>query len=92
MDINKVITLGHMVRQPLIRLSSELVDRLEPHGHKPQYVGAGVGTGSAGRWGGVYPGGADRVGTREGYTGYPAEASFDAYLMNLVVYLVHTAV
>ena len=30
-DSNKVITLGHTSKQPLIRRSSELVDGLEPH-------------------------------------------------------------
>ena len=40
MDINSVIYHGHMVKQPLIRLPSELVDRLEPHGYFRSSAGA----------------------------------------------------
>ena len=34
MDINSVIYVGHKVKQPLIRWTSELTDGLEPHGLK----------------------------------------------------------
>ena len=69
-DINKVINLGHMLNVPLIRLSSELVDRSEPHGLISLSGTAVSGTADArhGRRG--VPGVARLGGYREGYTGY----------------------
>ena len=72
-----VITLGHNVKQPLIRPSSELVDGYEPHdliysGYMTVRQLCDAGTCSVG-WEGVPGVGAGWVGTRVGYTGYPAE-------------------
>ena len=77
---------------PLIGFSSELVDGLEPHdlnlpvrwsSHSP-----------ASQCGGevVYPGWCRSGGYREGYTGYPVEPSFEAYLRYIKIKTVHTAV
>ena len=82
LDSKSVITLGHSPRLPLIRALSELADRLEPHDH---IVSTAVGMHPCShgvRWEGVYPGWCRTGGYQEGYyTGYPAEASFEAYLM-----------
>ena len=63
MDIYTVITLGKLVKQPLIGSPSELTDGSEPHGciEVPRCSGAGVQHGVVGE--GVYPGWASRVGT-----------------------------
>ena len=51
-----VITLGQLVKQPLMRASSELSYGLEPHAlFLLPYPGAAV-LGAAAAWGGVYPG------------------------------------
>ena len=64
MDIFSVIYLGHMLKQPLIRSSSELGDRLEPHDwFMDVRAAAGCMTAVRGRGGGV-PGVGSRVGTR----------------------------
>ena len=78
-----VIYLGHKAKQPLICSRSELSYGLEPHGlfdSRGQLCVVHVG---AGQWGGCTRGGAGRVGTREGYTGYPAEGQIEAYLRNI---------
>ena len=92
MDIYSVIGLGHTRNVPLIGRSSELVDGLEPHDQfLPGVLTARVDD-DGGRVEGCTRGGGSRVGTGGYYTGYPAEAGFEAYLMNLVLRLVHTAV
>ena len=58
-----VITLGHTLKEPLIRPSSELVDGLEPHDYEPSGVQHGVAPdGELGAVGRVYPGWCSRVG------------------------------
>ena len=91
-----VINLGQLSHVPLIRAPSELADGYEPHDHVllPGMDGAGMDDAVVSVE--VYPGWLRQVGTREGLyrvlPTYPAEASFDAYLMNYRLKSVHTAV
>ena len=96
MDINSVIYLGHTWHLPLMCPTSELADGLEPHdtiysAGRTVVASRVVGVG----WRGV-PGVAGRVGAgRVLYrvlTQPGADPSFEAYLMNYYIYLVHTAV
>ena len=93
MDYNKVINLGQVPNVPLMCLSSELSDRSEPHDHiySSGQHGTAADVAPAGSRG--VPGG-DAAGWVPGgwYTGYWPEAGFEAYLMNIRVKLVHTAV
>ena len=82
MDILSVITLGKPVEQPLMCLSSELTDGLEPHGHITQPLVPGCCT-----WtlvaAAVVPGVVQTGGYQGGvHTGYPAGSIIEAYLMN----------
>ena len=92
MDINKVIILGHKAKQPLITLSSELVDGFEPHGHIVPAAVVPVVYQHRCRGAGVYPGWCGWVGPREGAYRVPSQRSFEAYLMNYIRYSVQTAV
>ena len=79
-----VITLGHMVKQPLIRPPSELADGSEPHGLFTPSVRTAC-TGRVDPWREeVYPGWRELGGYREGgIPGNPPSWSsgrFDAYL------------
>ena len=58
-DYSKVIYLGHTANVPLIRLSTDLDDGLEPHDHicsREHARAAAVQCGSGSGRGGVYPG------------------------------------
>ena len=92
MDPRSVITLGQLANVPLIRPSSELSYRLEPHGYKLSGDVAGVDMLGVLGGEGCTRGGASWVVLGGCYTGYPADARFDAYLMNIQDILVHTAV
>ena len=67
---------------PLIRASSDLSDGLEPHDHITTAVPHPAPVQHAAVVGGVYPGWCSMGGCGRVHTGYPAEAVFEAYLMN----------
>ena len=70
MDIISVISLGQLVKQPLIGPSSELVDGSEPHDHiYPRVLTARVDD-DGGVDGRGVPGVGRLGGYQEGYTGY----------------------
>ena len=70
MDINKVINLGQLLYVPLICLSSELVDGLEPHDHIGYDLRPDHDRAMRCRMGGVYPGWWAGWVAGRGYTGY----------------------
>ena len=92
MDINSVITVGHIRNLALIRWASELLDGLEPTAcsDSPRVASPVF---SMERWGReVYPGGGAAGYLGGWYTGYYPAAGFEAYLMNIKVNSSQTAV
>ena len=87
-----VIYLGHKAKQPLIEAGSELSDGLEPHGQFDHAVVQGPLPPVLPGGEGCTRGGAGWVGAWEGIPGTSSQGLIEAYLRNINLRLVHTAV